>query len=340
MATPALALAGLTGLGAPAAQAAQAVAALTAQFSSSRSGSSWTGTYTVKNGTAAAVNGWTLEFDLPAGVKITDETYGTSTVSGSHVVASPAYYNSTVSAGGSTYPYTYTFTASGPPGTPTGWLVNGDKCDSSPAVPPHAPTGVTVADATAHTVSLRWTAAAIEDFPVASYDVLRAGAVVASSATTGATVQGLSPATAYQFTVRAKDGRGNAGEPSAELRPGDRHRPADRAGRPPLLVKNLHTSGAAAKLDVVNYAFGNLDPKNLTCLNGVTKGTTADPEDPSQGDGAGDAEADYGRAFPAAQSVKGQADDRGRGGRRSRGRGPGQLRAPAAPVLMTCPALS
>src|SRR5262249_32651481 len=65
----------------------------------------------------------------------------------------------------------------------------------------------------------------------------------------------------------------------------------------------------AAKLDVINYAFGNIDPVNLTCLNGVTKGTTQDPEDPSQGDGAGDADADYGRAFPASQAVNGQADD-------------------------------
>ncbi|SHN18708.1 glycosyl hydrolase family 18 protein [Actinacidiphila paucisporea] len=410
----ALALAGLTGLSAPAAQAAGAV---TAEFSSSGSGSSWTGTYVVKNGTAAAVNGWTLEFDLPAGVKITSELYGTSTVTGSHVVASPAYYNSTVPAGGSTYPYSYTFTASGPLGTPTGCLVNGAKCDGSPAVPPHAPTGVAVADATAHTVSLRWTAAAVGDFPVASYDVLRAGAVVASSATTTATVQGLSPATAYQFTVRAKDTRGNTGDPSAPVTattfdpasdtvpptaPGnlrasgvtsstvqlswdaatDNNRvaaydvyrggtlaatlPADTrtttlTGLAPAtaytftvkardladnpspastavtvttleavgsggyakvgyfvqwgiygrqyFVKNLDTSGAAAKLDVINYAFGNVDPVNLTCLNGVTKATTGDPEDPSQGDGAGDAEADYGRAFPASQSVNGQADD-------------------------------
>jgi chitinase len=371
----------------------------------------------VKNGSATAVKGWTLEFDLPAGVKITSEMYGTSTVSGQHVVASPAYYNSTVPANGSTYPYSYTFTASGPMGTPTGCTVNGDKCDGSPDVPPNAPTGVTVSETTAHTVTLSWTAAAKGDFPVASYDVLRGTDVVSSSATTTATVQGLSPATSYQFTVRAKDTRGNVSalsgpvtattfDPSTDtvpptapgsLRAGtvtnstvqlswnaatdntrvaaydvyqggslattlpattltttltglapataytftvkardlaDNPSPASNAltvttkdpvadggyakigyfvqwgiyGRQ-YFVRNLDTSGAAAKLDVVNYAFGNIDPVNLTCLNGVTKGTTADPEDPSQGDGAGDAEADYGRAFSAAQSVNGQADD-------------------------------
>ena len=412
--TLALSLAGLAGLAAPAAHAA---GALTAEFSSTGSGSSWSGTYVVKNGTSSAVNGWSLEFDLPAGVKITSESYGTSTVTGSHVVVTPAYYNATVPANGSTYPYSYTFQASGPVSAPTGCLINGDKCDGSPAVPPKAPTGVTVADATAHTVSLSWTAAATGDFPVASYDVLQGDTVVASSATTTATVQNLSPATSYQFTVRAKDTRGNTGPASApitattfdpstdtvpptapgNLRAGtvtsstvqlswdaatDNNRvaaydvyqgstlaatvPADArtttlVGLAPAtaytftvkardladnaspasnavtvttleavgnggyakvgyfvqwgiygrqyFVKNLDTSGAAAKLDVINYAFGNIDPANLTCLNGVTKGTTQDPEDPNQGDGAGDADADYGRAFPAAQSVNGQADD-------------------------------
>ncbi|WUT80055.1 glycosyl hydrolase family 18 protein [Streptomyces sp. NBC_00669] len=407
-------MAGLVGLNTPAAHAA---GALTAEFSSTGSGSSWSGSYVVKNGSSAAVNGWSLEFDLPAGVTITSETNGTSSVTGSHVVVTPAYYNATIPANGSTYPYSYTFQASGPLGTPTGCLINGDKCDGSPAVPPKAPTGVAVADATAHTVSLKWSAAATGDFPVASYDVLQGATVVASSATTTATVPNLSPATSYQFTVRAKDSRGNTGPASApvtattfdpstdtvpptapgNLRAGtvtsstvqlswdaatdnirvaaydvyqgstlaatvpadtrtttlvglapataytftvkardlaDNVSPAGNAvtvttleavgnggyakvgyfvqwgiyGRQ-YFVKNLDTSGAAGKLDVINYAFGNIDPTNLTCLNGVTKGTTADPEDPNQGDGAGDADADYGRAFPASQSVNGQADD-------------------------------
>ncbi|MFJ2959720.1 glycosyl hydrolase family 18 protein [Streptomyces sp. NPDC087270] len=410
----ALSMAGLVGLNTPAAHAA---GGLTAEFSSTGSGSSWSGSYVVKNGSSAAVNGWSLEFDLPAGVTITSETNGTSSVTGSHVVVTPAYYNATIPANGSTYPYSYTFQASGPLGTPTGCLINGDKCDGSPAVPPKAPTGVSVADATAHTVSLKWSAAATGDFPVASYDVLQGATVVASSATTTATVPNLSPATSYQFTVRAKDSRGNTGPASApvtattfdpstdtvpptapgNLRAGtvtsstvqlswdaatDNIRvaaydvyqgstlaatvPADTrtttlVGLAPAtaytftvkardladnvspagntvtvttleavgnggyakvgyfvqwgiygrqyFVKNLDTSGAAGKLDVINYAFGNIDPTNLTCLNGVTKGTTADPEDPNQGDGAGDADADYGRAFPASQSVNGQADD-------------------------------
>ena len=73
-------------------------------------------------------------------------------------------------------------------------------------------------------------------------------------------------------------------------------------------VRNLDTSGAAARLTHINYAFANIDPVNLTCLNGVTRGVRPDPQDPDQGTGAGDADADYARPMSAAQSVDGVAD--------------------------------
>ncbi|AUH39052.1 glycosyl hydrolase family 18 protein [Streptomyces sp. CMB-StM0423] len=413
LAVLALALTGLTTLAPP----ASAQAGLTATFSSSGSGSSWTGKFVVANAGTAAVENWSLEFDLPAGVSISNHTHGTAQVDGRHVTVTPAYYNARVPAGRNTEPYSYTFTGSGPMTAPTGCLINGDKCDGSPAVPPQAPGGVGVADTTARTVTLKWNAATQGDFPVTSYEVLRGGAVVAASATTQATVRDLTPATSYQFTVRAKDSRGNEGPPSAPvtattvdpatdtvpptappnlrstavtsstvalrwdaatddkrvaaydvhrgsalvasvpadtltttltgLTPATQYaftvRARDAADNPSpasntltvttdeavgqggyakvgyfvqwgiygrqYFVKDLDTSGAAARMDVINYAFANIDPQNLTCLNGVTKGTTPNPQDPNQGDGAGDAEADYGRAFPAGQSVDGVADD-------------------------------
>lgn len=73
-------------------------------------------------------------------------------------------------------------------------------------------------------------------------------------------------------------------------------------------VKNLVTTGAADKLTHLDYAFSNIDPVNLTCLNGVVKGTSPDRHDPDQGTGAADAEADYGMAMTAEQSVDGVAD--------------------------------
>src|SRR6266496_2403125 len=50
-------------------------------------------------------------------------------------------------------------------------------------------------------------------------------------------------------------------------------------------LRDLVTPQAANRLTHVNYAFKNIDPVNLTCLNGVTRATTANLENP-QGDGA------------------------------------------------------
>ncbi|MDT9681078.1 glycosyl hydrolase family 18 protein [Streptomyces sp. TRM76323] len=408
-----LPLAALTTLAAP----AQAAGTLTATFTTQDNGSWWKGTYVIRNGGTAAVNGWTLEFDLPAGMSLTGNYHGDVTVSGRHVTVKNAFYNGNVPAGGSTEPYSYWFTATGTAGTPTGCTVNGDKCDGTPDVPPTAPGAPEATAVTAHSVALRWAAAQPGDHAVASYEVLSGPDTVATTSGTSATVTGLTPATRYTFTVRAKDRRGNTGpagapltvgtvdpstDPTPPTAPGnlrstgktassvtlawngstdnvgvaayDVHRggtlvksvgadtttatvdglsPAtaytftvkarDTADNPSAasnavnvttddvagpgkqlkvgyfvqwgiygrqyFVKNLDTSGAAAQLDVVNYAFENLDPKNLTCQAGVTKSTSGNPQDPDEGTGAGDADADYARPMSAAQSVDGVADD-------------------------------
>ncbi|MEU6393936.1 glycosyl hydrolase family 18 protein [Streptomyces sp. NPDC046939] len=408
-----LPLGALTALAAP----AQAAGGLTATFTTQDNGSWWKGTYVVRNSGTAAVNGWTLEFDLPAGVTLTGNYYGDATVSGRHVTVKNAFYNGNVPAGGSTEPYSYWFTATGAIGTPTGCTVNGDKCDGSPDVPPTAPGTPKATAVTARSAALSWTAAQPGDHTVASYEVQSGSDTVATTSGTSATVTGLTPATSYTFTVRAKDTRGNTGPASAPLTvrtvdpstdptpptaPGslrstgktasgvslawngstdnvavaaydvyrggtlvksvgadtttatvDGLSPAttytftvkardtadnssaasnavsvttdDVAGTGKQLkvgyfaqwgiygrqyfVKNLDTSGSAAKLDVINYAFENLDPKNLTCQAGVTKGVSSNPQDPDEGTGAGDADADYARPMSAAQSVDGVADD-------------------------------
>ncbi|MEV6212815.1 glycosyl hydrolase family 18 protein [Kitasatospora sp. NPDC051914] len=398
-----------------AAAPAHAAGRLTAAFTSADNGSWWKGTFVVRNDNAAAVTGWTLEFDLPAGVTISSSYNGQATVTGRHVTAVNAYYNGTVQPHATTEPYSFWFVANGPIGTPTGCRINGDKCDGTADVPPGAPGTPQVTDTTAHTAALSWPAATAGDFPVASYEVLNGSTVLGTSATTSATLTGLTPATAYALTVRAKDSRGNTGplspavtartvDPASDTVPptaptalrstavtsssvalawtaatdnqrvaaydvyrdgtlaqtvtgttatvgglspataygftvrardaADNSSPATPAlsvttadlvgpgkyarvgyftqwgiyGRQ-YFVKNLDTSGSAAKLDVINYAFENIDPVNLTCLAGVTRGTTANPQDPDQGTGAGDADADYSRPFSAAQSVDGVADD-------------------------------
>ncbi|MEV5008500.1 fibronectin type III domain-containing protein [Streptomyces sp. NPDC056159] len=88
----------------------------------------------------------------------------------------------------------------------------------SDTTPPTAPTSLTRASASASTVSLGWTAST-DDVGVTGYDVFRDGYQVASvsGTTTLAVVGGLMPATAYDFTVRARDASGNVSPPSAPL---------------------------------------------------------------------------------------------------------------------------
>ncbi len=183
--------------------------------------------------------------------------------------------------------------------------------------PPSAPGGLHSTAAGPGSVSLAWTAST-DNTGVVSYDVYRGSALATTVTTPSAVVTGLAPSTSYTFTVRARDGYDNVSAPSAAVtaKTGDIVAGYAKVGYfvqwgiygRQYFVKNLETSGAAAKLTHLLYAFENIDPVNLTCLSGVTKGTTANPQDPNQGDGAGDAEADYSRPFAATQSVDGVAD--------------------------------
>lgn len=397
----------------PAAPAA-AAPGLLATFSAANNGSWWLDKYVVSNPTGASISGWTLEFDLPAGVTMGGFYNGTVTQNGSHVTVVNAHYNGTVAAGANTEPYSPWFIAYGGGTAPANCRINGNKCDGTADRSPNAPTNLAVTGRTTKTVSLSWAAAVPTDFPIAGYDVY-AGTTLRKSVTgTAAVVDGLTPNTAYSFTVKAKDTRGNisaastavsattlnpANDTTPPTAPASLRTTAKTAytvslawnastdangiagydiyagtvlkasvtgtstvvtGLTPLtnysftvkardtydnvspasnavsvttddvigtgkyakvgyfvqwgiygrqyFVKNLDTSGSAAKLTHINYAFANLDPVNLTCLQGVTKGTTQNPQDPDQGTGAGDADADYSRPMAASQSVDGVAD--------------------------------
>ncbi|WP_084000309.1 glycosyl hydrolase family 18 protein [Actinomadura kijaniata] len=368
--------------------------------------------FVVSNKTTAALNGWSIVFDLPDGVTASQADHGSLTQSGRTVTLTPAHYNTTVGAGRTTEPYSPTFTVSRSGAEPTSCRVNDANCDGSADRAPGAPTDLRSPVKTTRTVSLTWTAATPGSLPVTAYEVYNGSALATTVPETGATVTGLSPNTEYTFTVKARDRKGALSPASEPLRVRTND-PADDAQAPSVpgglrvtgkdassvklawnastdntgvanydvlldgkvaatvtgttatvaglspstaysfavrardlydnlsaaspavrvttddivtgharvgyfvqwgiygrqyFVRNLDTTGNAARLTHINYAFGNIHPTELTCLQGVTKGTTSDPQDPNQGDGAGDAEADYGRPFSAAQSVDGQAD--------------------------------
>ncbi|WP_158882655.1 glycosyl hydrolase family 18 protein [Amycolatopsis anabasis] len=182
---------------------------------------------------------------------------------------------------------------------------------------PSVPSGLRSTAVDAGSVSLAWTAAT-DNTGVVAYDVYRGGTLAATVTGTSAKVTGLAPSTKYVFTVAARDGFDNTSAASTPLTVTTSDIVNGHAkvgyfvqwgiyGRQ-YFVRNMDTTGAAAKLTHINYAFGNIDPVNLTCLHGVTKGTSPNPQDPNQGDGAGDAEADYSRPMSAGQSVDGVGD--------------------------------
>jgi chitodextrinase len=97
--------------------------------------------------------------------------------------------------------------AASPAGTVTTPAQTGD------VTPPSKPGTPTASAITSSGVTLSW-AASSDTVGVTGYDVLRLGGtagpvVVATSTGTSAGVTGLSPSTAYQFAVRARDAAGN-----------------------------------------------------------------------------------------------------------------------------------
>ena len=185
------------------------------------------------------------------------------------------------------------------------------KANPTDTTPPSVPTGLSSPSQTSSSIALSWNAST-DNVGVAGYDVYRGGTLIASPTGTSYTATGLAASTSYSFQVRARDAAGNASALSAAIT-------ASTTANPPggnkrvigyfvqwgiyargYRVRNIDTSGTAAKLTHINYAFGNV--RNNRCEVGVTI-----PTNESTGAG-GDAFADYTKAFGAAESVSGVAD--------------------------------
>lgn len=97
-------------------------------------------------------------------------------------------------------------------------VYGGGDPDPTDTTAPTAPTGLNATAKTASSVSLSWSASA-DNVRVTGYDVYRGTAKVntAPVAGTSFTDTGLTPSTAYSYTVRARDAAGNASAPSAAL---------------------------------------------------------------------------------------------------------------------------
>lgn len=180
---------------------------------------------------------------------------------------------------------------------------------------PGVPTGLASPSKTSSSVTLSWNASTdnVGGSGVAGYDVYRNGGLVGSSTGTGYTDTGLAASTAYAYRVRARDNAGNASAQGTQISVTTSATGGGGGSKRVLgyfaqwgiygrnyRVKNIDTSGSAAKLTHINYAFGNV--RNNICEVGLII-----PSNESTGAG-GDAFADYSKAFSAAESVSGVAD--------------------------------
>ncbi|GAA2351495.1 hypothetical protein GCM10010170_041660 [Dactylosporangium salmoneum] len=165
--------------------------------------------------------------------------------------------------------------------------------------PPSTPGSLTVTGTTSSSVSLSWNAST-DNVGVTGYDILRGGTTIATVTGTSYTNTGLAASTTYTYTVKARDAAGNLSAASNQVSATTQSGGGGGGGNRVVgyfvdwgvyarnyHVKNIDTSGTAAKLNVINYAFGN-----------VTNGQCA----------IGDSYADYDRFYDAASSVDGVAD--------------------------------
>ncbi|MEU6275823.1 glycoside hydrolase family 18 chitinase [Streptomyces populi] len=299
LATLLLPLAGLVGLASP----AHAADSATATYAKTQDwGTGFEGKWTVKNTGTTAISSWTIQWDFPSGTSVTSAWDADVTSSGNHWTAKNKSWNGTLAAGASV---SFGFNGSGS-GSPSNCTLNGGSCDGGTTVPgdsaPSAPGTPTASSVTDTSVKLSWSAAT-DDKGVKNYDVLRGGTKVATVTTTSYTDTGLTAGTDYSYTVQARDTADQTGPVSGSVAV---HTTGGTTDPPPsgknvklgyftewgiygrnYNVKNLVTSGSAAKITHINYAFGN-----------VTNGQCA----------IGDSYADYDKAFTADQSVSGVAD--------------------------------
>ncbi|MER8094715.1 glycoside hydrolase family 18 chitinase [Streptomyces goshikiensis] len=293
----ALPIAGLVALAGPAEAATSATATYTKV---SDWGSGFEGKWTVKNTGTTSISSWTVEWDYPSGTSVTSAWDATVTSSGTHWTGKNLGWNGTLPPGASV---SFGFNGTGP-GAPAGCKINGAPCDggSQPGdTPPSAPGTPTASNVTETSLTLNWSAAT-DDKGVKNYDVYRGGTKLATVTGTSYGDSGLTKGTTYAYTVTARDTADQTGPSSGSLSvttPGGTV-PPDPGGKVKLgyftnwgvyqrnyHVKNLVTSGSAAKITHINYAFGNVQNGKCTI---------------------GDSYADYDKAYTADQSVDGVAD--------------------------------
>ncbi|WP_030816264.1 carbohydrate binding domain-containing protein [Streptomyces sp. NRRL F-2799] len=119
---------------------------------------------------------------------------------------------------------------------------------------PSTPSGLTSTGTTSGSVSLKWNAAT-DNVGVTAYDIYSGSNQVLSVSGTSATVSGLSPSTAYTFTVKARDAAGNT----------------SGASNPVSVTTNAGSGGGTAFKQAAPYLYeGWGDPPNPATVMNAT----------------------------------------------------------------------
>ncbi|MFC5528204.1 fibronectin type III domain-containing protein [Cohnella yongneupensis] len=142
---------------------------------------------------------------------------------------------------------------------------------------PSVPTGLTSPSKTSTSVNLSWTAST-DNVGVTGYEIYSGGTLATTSAGTTATVSGLTPSTAYSFTVKAKDAAGNLSAASSALSvttnaAADMQSPTAPTGltSPSKTTTSVSLSWTAS---TDNVGVTGYDVYNGSVLAGTTTGTT------------------------------------------------------------------
>jgi chitinase len=190
-------------------------ASTTAAFvKTSEWGSGWEGKFTLTNGSNSAINGWQIQFDLPAGTTVGTFWDALLTTNQQHQTFRNREYNETIPPGGSV---SFGLIAAGS-GSPQNCAFNGAACGGGEPGDPGdpgelgAPGTPAITARTNSSLTLSWTAGS--GAPT-GYRVFEGGTPRTTVSGTTATLTGLQTCSTHTYTVKAFNADGESGASGA-----------------------------------------------------------------------------------------------------------------------------